>query len=168
MRRGLKQALVGHLAIIMAGVIAGCGVFIGGPARPVSTATVCHSVPQLTQFIITRKSTAASVEREFSFPLATRVRNAQATQTVASAMCQLPVRQPDTVYHCPPAGPDIVYTIRFYRGRHPLPLITLPTWGCGNVTGLGKRPRFATEEFWGILGHAMHINNPGHGAFVGT
>ena len=158
--------LAGSLALAIAGVT-GCGIVAGKPTRQVPTVALCRAVPYLTQFIVIRKTTKASVMREFSFPSVTHVRNARATQTVASALCRLPVRQPHTLYHCPAEGPDIIYGLRFYRGRHPLPWLTLPTGGCGNVTGLGELPRLATVHLWGVLGHALDLKN-GPSAFVGT
>ena len=125
-------------------------------AKVVSTAAACREVSQLT-----------ALNRRLAFPKELRVRNPREVQRVAATLCTLPARVPGEVYHCPPAGPDIVYSLQFYRGTQPFPAITLPMGGCGNVTGLGRRARFATPSLWNILGQAVGVPHGGQSAFAG-
>lgn len=136
-------------------------------AKVVSTAAACREVSQLTALIVRRKATPAALNRRFAFPNELRVRNPREVQRVAATLCTLPARVPGEVYHCPPAGPDIVYSLQFYRGTQPFPVITLPMGGCGNVTGLGRRKRFATPSLWNVLGQAVGVPHGGQVAFAG-
>jgi hypothetical protein len=137
------------------------------PAKVVSTVAACREVSQLTALTVHRKATAAALNRRFAFPRELRVSNQREVQHVATTLCTLPARVSGEVYHCPPAGPDIVYSLQFYRGTQPFPAITLPMGGCGNVTGLGRRARFATPSLWNILGQAVGVPHGGQSAFAG-
>lgn len=137
------------------------------PAKVVSTVAACQEVSQLTALTVHRKATAAALNRRFAFPRELRVRNHREVQHVAATLCALPARVPGEVYHCPPAGPDIVYSLQFYRGTQPFPVITLPMGGCGNVTGLGRRERLATPSLWNILGQAVGAPHGGQAALAG-
>lgn len=137
------------------------------PAKVVSTVAACREVSQLTALTVHRKATAAALNRRFVFPRELRVSNQREVQHIARTLCTLPARAPGEVYHCPPAGPDIVYSLQFYGGTHPFPVITLPMGGCGDVTGLGRRKRFATSSLWNVLGQAVGVPHGGQSAFAG-
>lgn len=155
--------------LVLAGGSEAIKRFTTPPSQPqtISTVAMCRSVTHLTTFVLRRNPTIAAQQRRFVFSSEVRTTNAAIVQQVARTVCELPARIPGQLYHCPPAGPNIIYSLEFFQQARRFPTITLPTWGCGNITGLGRRPRLASATIWVILGQAIGLFHPGHSAFVG-
>jgi len=168
MRPG-RRAGPGRLALLAAtalacAALAGCA---GAAAGTGKTPAVCAQAGRITRLVIHRVNGLPQNHERFSFPARITVTSARRAQSVAQALCALPV-MPSGTYACP-ADWAISYQLTFTARARRFAPVTAEASGCEVVHGLGAvRWTETSPGFWRTLAQAAGITSAGGDAFLGT
>jgi hypothetical protein len=103
----------------------------------------------------------------FAFPAEVTVSNQTHVQSVARALCALPINPSHASISCP-ADFGIVYDLTFSNKEETFPVVSLDPSGCQFVHGLVKAQWIMkSPEFWHTLGFAMGIKGANNSTFRG-
>jgi len=133
--------------------------------RPAGHGTLCAAAGAVDRLTVSRVNSFPGNHQRFSFPATVAVTDAARATPVARALCALPSASLDI--GCP-ADLGIIYRLDFASAGHNFRPVTIRAGGCEGVSGLGlNRWLIRSPAFWGVLGQAMGLPDPGHVAFAG-
>jgi hypothetical protein len=135
--------------------------------RPAGHGTLCAAAGVVTRLTVSRVNSFPGNHQRFSFPATMAVPDAARATPVARALCALP---PEPLDMACPADLGIIYRLDFASAGHNFPPVTIRAGGCEGVSGLGLRMNrwlVRSPAFWGVLGQAMGLPDPGHVTFAG-
>jgi len=159
-RLGLLAAAAG----LACAALAGCAGAVGGTGK---TPAVCAQAGSITRLVIHRVNGLPQNHERFSFPARITVTSPSRAQSVARALCALPV-MPSGTYACP-ADWAITYRLAFATKARRFAPVTAGISGCQDVYGLGAvRWTARSPGFWHTLARAAGITPAGEAVFGGT
>jgi hypothetical protein len=159
-----RLALVAAAAALACAALAGCA---GAAAGTGKTPAVCAQAGSITRLVIHRVNGLPQNHERFSFPAWITVSSARRAQSVAQALCALPV-MPSGTYACP-ADWAISYHLIFATTARRFAPVTAEISGCQVVHGLGAvRWTETSPDFWRTLAQAAEITPAGESVFGGT
>jgi hypothetical protein len=131
------------------------------------TPAVCAQAGSITRLVIHRVNGLPQNHERFSFPALITVTSPSRAQSVARALCALPV-MPSGAYNCP-ADWAITYRLAFATRARRFAPITAEVSGCQEVYGLGAvRWTARSPGFWRTLAQAAGITPADGAVFGGT
>jgi len=155
---------VAAAAALACAALAGCA---GAAAGTGKTPAVCAQAGSITRLVIHRVNGLPQNHERFSFPAWITVSSARRAQSVAQALCALPV-MPSGTYACP-ADWAISYHLIFATTARRFAPVTAEISGCQVVHGLGAvRWTETSPDFWRTLAQAAGITPAGESVFGGT
>lgn len=127
---------------------------------------VCRSIPGLSKLTVTRNSLPQS-QMTFIFPADVMVSNQGQVQSIARALCALPINPSHTSINCP-VDFGVAYDLTFYSKEQIFPVVSFDPSGCQFVRGLVKDQWIIQSPgFWHTLGVAMGIKGANNSTFRG-
>jgi len=164
------RALPGRLALLAAAAALACAALTGcagAAAGTGKTPAVCAQAGSITRLVIHRVNGLPQNHERFSFPARITVSSAGRAQSVARALCALPLMPPGS-YACP-AGWAITYRLTFAANARRFAPVTAEISGCQVAHGLGAvRWTLTSPGFWRTLAQAAGITPAGAAVFLGT
>ena len=169
MRPG-RRAGPGRLALLAAAAglacagLAGCAGAVAGTGK---APAVCAQAGSITRLVIHRVNGLPQNHERFSFPALITVTSARRAQSVAQALCALPLMPPGT-FSCPNDW-GISYRLTFATTARRFAPVTAEISGCQVVHGLGAvRWTLTSPGFWRTLAQAAGITPADEAVFRGT
>jgi hypothetical protein len=150
--------------IVLGPTATGLSSASGATARSASHASVCGVVSAVSSLLVLRQVPVNPTT--FTFRAYVAVKKPATAQSVARALCALPV-MPRGTYHCPnDIGPT--YWLYFSAHRVRVAKVSLDATGCETVQGVGGTRWIAkSPNFWRVLGSAMNIASATQATFAG-
>ena len=159
-----RVALRAATAGLACAALAGCA---GATAGTGKAPAVCVQAGSITRLVIHRVNGLPQNHERFSFPARITVNSARRAQSVARALCALPV-MPAGSFACP-ADWAISYRLTFATKARRFAPVTAEISGCQVVNGLGAvRWTARSPGFWRTLAQAAGIAPAGEAVFLGT
>jgi hypothetical protein len=159
-RLALRLAAAGLACV----ALAGCAGAVAGTGK---TPAICAQAGSITRLVIHRVNGLPQNHERFSFPARITVTSPSRAQSVARALCALPV-MPSGTYACP-ADWAINYRLTFATMARRFAPITAEISGCQDVYGLGAvRWTARSPGFWHTLAQAAGITPADEAVFGGT
>lgn len=151
-------------AALACAALTGCA---GAAAGAGKAPAVCVQAGSITRLVIHRVNGLPQNHERFSFPARITVTSARRAQSVARALCALPV-MPSGTYACP-ADWAISYRLTFAATARRFAPVTAEASGCQDVYGLGAvRWTLTSPGFWRTLAQAAGITPADPAVFGGT
>ena len=162
------------MALLVVGGCVSALAFLTGCGAPATSSHTsdpstlsCRSLGALDRLDAYRTAAFPQNHTQFTVPAQVTVTDASAVQSVAAALCALPV-DPIATHSCP-VDLGIAYQLWFSSGRSTAAPVTVEAGGCNDVTGLAtKRTALGTSGFWSALGAAMNVPDATRATFAGT
>lgn len=127
---------------------------------------LCRSIPSLSVLTVTRNSLPQN-RMTFIFPSDVMVSNHGQVQSVARALCALPINPSHVSINCPAAF-GVAYDLTFSSMGETFPVVSFDPSGCQFVHGLVKDQWIIQSPgFWHTLGVAMGIEGANNATFRG-
>jgi hypothetical protein len=165
-----QRAGPGRLGLLAAAASLACVPLAGCAGAVASTGTasaVCAQAGSITRLVIRRVNGLPQNHERFTFPARITVTSASRAQSVARALCTLPV-MPSGTYACP-ADWAISYRLTFATKARRFAPVTAGISGCQDVHGLGAvRWTARSPGFWPTLARAAGITPADGAVFGGT
>jgi hypothetical protein len=159
-----QLALLAAAAGLACAALAGCAGAVAGTGK---TPALCAQAGSVTRLVIHRVNGLPRNHERFSFPARITVTSPGRAQSVARALCALPV-MPSGTYNCP-ADFAISYRLTFAARARQFAPVTAEISGCQEVSGLGAtRWTARSPGFWRSLAQAARITPAGEAVFRGT
>lgn len=145
------------LPLLLAGLLlASCSINPFAKTSSAPLPLLCRSIPSLSTLTVVRTAPLPQNHLKFTFPADVTVSNQTQVQTVAKALCALPVVRTHGSMSCP-SDNGIRYLLTFSNNDQAFPVVTLGG-PCGFIQGLIKgqwtyqSPGFClSEDFGGIV-----------------
>lgn len=145
-----RLALLAAAAGLACASLAGCAGAVAGTGK---APAVCAQAGSVTRLVIHRIDGLPQNHERFSFPARITVTSPSRAQSVARALCALPV-MPSGTYACP-ADWAITYQLTFATKTRRFAPVTAEASGCQVVHGLGAvRWTETSPDFWRTLAQA--------------
>ena len=137
--------------------------------RAPASMTVCAHARDVDRLTIGRVNQFPQNHERFTFTAQVTVAGAHRSQTVARALCALPVFPSGPIAMSCPADLGISYVLSFTASDSKLAPVTVVATGCQQVSGLGPARWIARPPaFWSVLAIAAGIAPADWATFRGT